>query len=114
MDNYFYVHAILLMIFEVSAQTLFKKYYIEMNIEKTAVLVMGLLLYSLSGIFVFKLLQYGSLGIVNVIWHILHFLSLFLVGRVIFGEKYTTKQVFACLLAFCSLYLFMTEEMDDR
>jgi drug/metabolite transporter (DMT)-like permease len=102
------------MIFEISAQTLFKTYYIETNMKKNAMLVVGLLLYSLSGVFVFKLLQYGSLGIINIMWHMLHFLSLFLVGRLVFREKYSAKQLVACVLALFSLYLFMTEQVDHH
>ena len=114
LDYTFFIYVLLLMIFEISAQSLFKTYYLTQSTTKNRMLVLGILLYSISGVFAFKLLQYGSLGIINIMWHMLHFLSLFLVGRVIFGEKYTAKQIVASLLAFCSLYLFMSEHTDHH
>jgi drug/metabolite transporter (DMT)-like permease len=100
------------MICEISAQTLFKSYHSDSSTSinrKNVKLATGFVLYSLSGVFAFKILEYGSLGVINIIWHMLHFFALFIVSSVIFGEKYNTRQIVASLLACGSLYLFMTE-----
>ena len=101
---------IILMCFEISAQVLFKKSY-SVDKNKRLILMIGILLYSISGFFASKLLAYGSMGMVNVVWHMFHFILLFIVGHFVFGEKYTNKQLFACILGMTSIYLFMLEGM---
>ena len=66
----------------------------------------GLLCSFLSGFFAYKLLQYGSLGVVNVIWHILHFIVLFVIGHYLLNEKLTLKNMLAVGLGMLSLALF--------
>ena len=112
LDLYFFIYVFTLMICEISAQTLFKSYHSDSSTSiksKNVQLATGLVLYSLSGVFAFKILEYGSLGVINIIWHMLHFFALFIVGSVIFGEKYNARQILASLLAGGSLYLFMRE-----
>lgn len=112
LDLYFFIYVFTLMICEISAQTLFKSYHSDSSTSiksKNVQLATGLVLYSLSGVFAFKILEYGSLGVINIIWHMLHFFALFIVDRVMFGEKYNARQILASLLAGGSLYLFMRE-----
>jgi len=112
LDLYFFIYVFTLMICEISAQTLFKSYHSDSSTSiksKNVRLATGLVLYSLSGVFAFKILEYGSLGVINIIWHMLHFFALFIVGSVMFGEKYNARQILASLLAGGSLYLFMRE-----
>lgn len=106
----FFIYVIILMFFEISAQVLFKKSY-SLDKNKSLILLVGILLYSISGYFAYKLLGYGSMGMVNIVWHMFHFILLFVVGHFVFGEKYTNKQLFACILGMTSIYLFMLEGM---
>ena len=80
----FYFLILLLIIIEVSAQYLFKLSYLKKNTLTNSYLtnkynnvnyyfIIGFILYSISGIFVYKVLEYGQLGVINVIWHLLHF-----------------------------------------
>jgi len=107
MNLLFYMFVLLSTISEVFAQYLFKishksklaNYYI----------VFGIILYALTGFFVFSLLKYEHLGVANVIWHLVHFFLLFLVGYLFLGEKLTKKQIIASMFGVLSLFLFMTE-----
>ena len=106
----FFIYVIILMFFEISAQVLFKKSYsLDKDKDKGFFLIVGILLYSISGYYASKLLGYGTIGMVNVVWHMFHFLFLFIVGHLVFGENYTNKQLLACILGMTSIYLFMTE-----
>ena len=98
------------MFLEISAQVLFKKYY-SLDKKNILYIIVGVLLYSMSGFFAFKILDYGSMGLINVVWHMLHFIFLFIVGYLVLGEKYTNEQLFACIMGLASIYLLMTETM---
>tara|TARA_B100000424_G_C22871702_1_gene464175 strand:+ start:643 stop:975 length:333 start_codon:yes stop_codon:yes gene_type:complete len=86
-------------LFKISHKTKLANYYI----------IFGIILYALTGFFVFNLLKYAHLGVANVIWHLFHFLLLFLVGYFFLGEKLTKKQIIASFFGVLSLFLFMTE-----
>ena len=107
MNLLFYLFVLLSITSEVLAQYLFKISYKTKLVN--SYLVIGIILYAFTGFFVFNLLKYANLGVANIIWHLLHFLLLFLVGYFFLGEKLTKKQIIASLLGIISLYLFMTE-----
>ena len=109
-DVYFYLYLFLITFFSIFSQYLFK------DIDSTRVsnknylyLVLGLLMYALTGYFIYKLLPYGNLLILNVIWHIVYFIVLFLVGYLLFKEKITFTKMFALILGIISLIIFMFE-----
>ena len=107
-DIWFLFYVLSLMAFEISGQVLFKKYY-SSDKNKNLILVTGILMYCISSLFVLKVLEYGSLGLINVVWHSFHFTIIFMVGHFVLGEKYTTKQLLASILGMLSLGLFMIE-----
>ena len=111
MNTTFLLYVVILMFFEISGQILFKKHYSATE-NKRLLLAAGILMYSISSFFVFKILGYGSLGVINVVWHVFHFTLICLLGMFVMGEKYTTKQLLACILGLISLVLFMTEEIE--
>ena len=116
----FYFLILLLIIIEVSAQYLFKLSYLKKNTLTNSYLtnkynnvnyyfIIGFILYSISGIFVYKVLEYGQLGVINVIWHLLHFFSLFFVSYYFLGEKLTNKKIIGSIFGIISLFLLMSE-----
>ena len=107
-DISFIFYALLLMTFEISGQLLFKKYY-SSNKNKNVIFAAATLMYCISSFFVFKVIKYGSLGLINVVWHAFHFTTIFMIGYFVLGEKYTTKQLLASILGLLSLGLFMIE-----
>ncbi len=107
MNKLFYLFVLLSIISEVLAQYLFKISYKTKFLN--TYLIFGIILYAFTGFFVFNLLKYTHLGIANVIWHIFHFLLLFLVGYIFLGEKLTKNQIVASIFGIISLFLFMTE-----
>tara|TARA_X000000368_G_scaffold389349_2_gene351633 strand:+ start:303 stop:635 length:333 start_codon:yes stop_codon:yes gene_type:complete len=107
MNKLFYLFVLLSIISEVLAQYLFKISYKTKFLN--TYLIFGIILYALTGFFVFNLLKYTHLGIANVIWHIFHFLLLFLVGYIFLEEKLTKNQIVASIFGIISLFLFMTE-----
>tara|TARA_B100000482_G_C12521093_1_gene264501 strand:+ start:309 stop:638 length:330 start_codon:yes stop_codon:yes gene_type:complete len=106
MNLLFYIFVLLSIISEVSAQYLFK---ISHNKSNNYYILIGIILYAFTGIFVFNLLKYHNLGVANVIWHLFHFLLLFFVGFYFLGEKLTNKQIIASIFGIVSLGLFMSE-----
>lgn len=128
----FYFLILLLIIIEVSAQYLFKLSYLKNSYLKNSYLtksnltnkynkynkvntkvnyyfIIGFILYSISGFFVYKVLEYGDLGVINVIWHLLHFFSLFFVSYYFLGEKLSNKKIIGSIFGIISLFLLMGE-----
>ena len=116
----FYFLILLLIIIEVSGQYLFKLSYLKKsNLTKSNLtnkynnvnyyFIIGFILYSISGFFVYKVLEYGDLGVINVIWHLLHFFSLFFVSYYFLGEKLTNKKIIGSIFGIISLLLLMSE-----
>ena len=112
LDVYFYLYLFSITFFSIFSQYLFK----DIDIDTTRVsnknylyLGLGLLMYTLTGYFIYKLLNYGNLLILNVIWHIVYFFVLFLVGYLLFKEKITFTKMIALILGIICLIIFMFE-----
>lgn len=117
--------------FELTGQFLWKSYYIKDNLNKLSsnpitklltnpitklltnltnknlLIILGLFFYTLSGIFVFKLLKYGDLTTINIIYHIIYFTGLFLVGYYLLNEKFNIKKLLASCIGLISIILFI-------
>lgn len=106
MKLYFYLFTILAIICEISAQYLFKLNYLKS--AKSLFVGLGVILYAFTGFFAYKLLKYESLGVANVIWHIIHFSALFLISIFVLKEKLNDQQLIALIFGFVSIFLFMT------
>ena len=72
-------------------------------------LIIGIVLYSIIGILAYQILQYGEIGVINIIWHLLHFMILFIVGYLFLDEKLSFKKTIACILGLISLVIFLLE-----
>lgn len=116
-DIYFYFYLFLITFFSIVSQYLFKQ--IEKNRGSNSVeankftninnlyLGIGLLMYTLLGFSIYKLLSYGSLIVLNIIWHLVYFIVLFIMGYIIYKEKYTFEKIIALIFGFISLVIFM-------
>ena len=121
-DIYFYLYLFLITFFSVVSQYLFKqieKNRVNNNVDlnkftniNNIYLVIGLLMYTLLGFSIYKLLPYGSLIVLNIIWHLVYFIVLFLMGYFIYKEKYNFEKVIALIFAFISLVIFMIYGID--
>jgi drug/metabolite transporter (DMT)-like permease len=121
-DIYFYLYLFLITFFSIVTQYLFKQ--IEKNRETKNVdlskftninnfyLGIGLLMYTLLGYSIYKLLPYGSLIVLNIIWHLVYFIVLFIMGYLIYNEKYNVQKIIALILGFISLSIFMVYGID--
>ena len=106
----FYVYAIMAIAFEVSAQVLFKK---SINLKKydvsSRLMVSGIILYALSGYCSYNLLKYHNLIVSNVIWHVLHFLLLFLISYFVFKESVGPRASIGVFFGIISMFFFITD-----
>jgi drug/metabolite transporter (DMT)-like permease len=121
-DFYFYLYLFLITFFSIVSQYLFKQ--IEKNRLNSSVdlnkftninnfyLLIGLLMYTLLGFSIYKLLPYGSLIVLNIIWHLVYFIVLFLMGYFIYKEKYNFEKIIALIFGFISLVIFMVYGID--
>jgi drug/metabolite transporter (DMT)-like permease len=109
-DNYFYVYLFLITLFSISSQYLFKK--IQKKELPYNYLIFGLVMYALLGFSIYKLLHYGNILILNIIWHLIYFILLFLMGYFIFQEKINFQKIVALLLGVISLSIFMIYGID--
>ena len=127
-DIYFFLYLFLITFFSVVSQYLFKQ--IEKNRENrenrenknvdltkftninNLYLGSGLLMYTLLGFSIYKLLPYGSLIVLNIIWHLVYFIVLFIMGYLIYNEKYNFQKIIALILGFISLSIFMISGID--
>lgn len=115
MNFIFYLYTLFAILSEVCAQYLFKKYHLSHsnNKEYKKYIVIGILLYALTGFFAFKLLNYEQLIVVNIIWHIFHFILLFFIGYFIFKEKLTIKKIIATIFGIICILIFLTDKDKD-
>ena len=108
-DIYFYLYLFLITFFSIVSQYLFKQ--IEKNGQNGAYnniyLAIGLAMYTFLGFSIYKLLPYGSLIVLNIIWHLVYFIVLFIMGYMIYNEKYNFQKIIALILGFISLSIFM-------
>ena len=109
-DTYFYVYLFLITLFSICSQYLFKK--IQKKELPYNYLIFGVLMYALLGFVIYKLLHYGNILILNIIWHLIYFILLFLMGYFIFQEKFNIQKLVALLFGVISLSIFMMYGID--
>ena len=121
-DIYFYLYLFFITFFSLVSQYLFKQ--IEKNRATNNVdvnkftninniyLGIGLLMYTLLGFSIYKLLPYGSLIVLNIVWHLVYFIVLFAMGYFIYNEKYNFQKISALIFGFISLVIFMISGLD--
>ena len=109
-DNYFYVYLFLITLFSIVSQYLFKK--IQKKEFDNKYLIIGVAMYALLGFCIYKLLHYGNILILNIIWHLIYFIILFLMGYFIFQEKINSEKIIALIFGFISLVIFMLYGID--
>ena len=112
-DIYFYIYLLFITIFSISSQYVFKQIHLIKNNNKHyLLLVLGLALYTLTGVCVYNILKYGNIIILNVIWHIVYFIILFLMGFFLFKEKIDINQIIALIFGMISVFIFMSYGID--
>tara|TARA_B100002051_G_C16678063_1_gene608182 strand:+ start:363 stop:671 length:309 start_codon:yes stop_codon:yes gene_type:complete len=73
--------------------------------KKAIYLIIGLIGYILIGYTFMRLLKFHNLGTANIVWHVMHFMILCLVGIFYYNEKYTLKEIIGIILGLMSFYL---------
>lgn len=86
----------------------FYDYLKRINAQDYKVII-GVFLYAVLGFVVSRVINYKQLIVYNIIWHLIHFLVLFLVGIYIFNEKLNTKKIVASALGLTAIGLFLTD-----
>ncbi len=134
MNPYFYLFTSFTIFFEIIAQSLFKLIHnhnnhnhnnnsntnsnINNNNNKIIKLFsqfkphyfyIAIVCYTLSGYFAYKMLKYEQLIVVNIIWHIIHFIILFIIGFYFFNEKLSNKKLVASFFGLISISLFLLD-----
>lgn len=98
---YKYLFPLIGVVIESMSDVLLKSYVQNNNIN---FLYLGILGYSLTAIFFVKLLKIHNLGTSNMLWHISHFIILFLISVFYFKEKYNKNDMLALMFGALSLY----------
>ena len=121
-DIYFYLYLFFITFFSLVSQYLFKQ--IEKNRATNNVdvnkftninnIYLGIvfLMYTLLGFSIYKLLPYGSLIVLNIVWHLVYFIVLFAMGYFIYNEKYNFQKIGALIFGFISLVIFIISGLD--
>jgi hypothetical protein len=104
-DSYFYFYLLAITFSSIASQYIFKKSYANDN--STILVVLGLAAYTFTGFCVYKILNYGNLVVLNIIWHLVYFSILFIIGFLIFKEKLNFQKLVALLFGLISLIIFM-------
>lgn len=107
--NYlFFIFVFFIIFCEISAQYLFKKSLISKQSQFNSLfLIIGIILYCIIGFLVFKILNYGEIIIINIIWHLLHFIILFLIGYFVFNEKLSFNKIVASIIGMIAIVIFL-------
>jgi len=112
MNNIIFITLIIISVFlETSAQSIMKNNitkYIQINISKQIRIVLGIFLYALLGLAVSYTINYKQLIEYNIIWHLFHFLVIFLIGIFIFKEKPSNQQIIGITLGIISIIILMS------
>jgi drug/metabolite transporter (DMT)-like permease len=113
-DSYFYFYLLFITIFSISSQYVFKKIHLIKNntYNHNFLLVLGLVLYTSTGFCVYNILKYGNIIILNVLWHLVYFIILFLMGYILFKEKITYQKMIALVFGMISVFIFMSYGID--
>lgn len=112
-DAYFYIYLLFITIFSISSQYVFKGIHsIKNNNKHYSLLVLGLALYTLTGICVYNILKYGNIIILNILWHLVYFTILFLMGYFLFKEKINSQKIVALIFGLISIMIFMAHGID--
>jgi hypothetical protein len=110
-DSNFYLYLLLITFSSIASQYIFKKAYANVNANPNAnvdaLVLLGLFQYTFTGYCVYKVLNYGNLLVLNIIWHLVYFIILFIIGFLIFKEKLNYQKIFALVLGLISLIIFM-------
>ena len=110
-DNYFYLYLFLITFFSIFSQYLFKVIQKNNNNKDNTYnnlyLGLGMVMYTVLGYCIYKLLSYGNILILNIIWHLIYFAVLFLMGYLLFQEKINFQKIVALFFGFISLVIFM-------
>ena len=107
-NSYFFILVLTIIICEVVAHYFFKKSINNKN--KKLFIFSGIILYSIVGSLAYLILQYGEIGVINLIWHLLYFIMLFIIGYIFLDEKLSVKKIVACIFGLISLTLFLLDE----
>jgi hypothetical protein len=98
-DNYFYMYLLLITFSSITSQYIFKKAYAyknanantnananaNTNVNVNLLVILGLIAYTFTGYCIYKVLDYGNLVVLNIIWHLVYFTILFIIGFLIFS-----------------------------
>jgi len=110
-DSYFYFYLLAITFFSIASQYIFKKSYVYANSNANAksniLVILGLCSYTFTGFCVYKILNYGNLVVLNIIWHLVYFSILFIIGFFIFKETINYQKLVALLFGLISLIIFM-------
>ena len=109
LDAYFYFYLLAITFFSITSQYIFKKAYVNVNTNSNTniLVILGLCAYTFTGFCVYKILNYGNLVVLNIIWHLVYFSILFIIGFLIFKEKLNYQKIVALLFGLISLIIFM-------
>ena len=94
-DTFFYLYLLLITFSSITSQYFFKQSYANVNANVNILIIMGLAAYTFTGYCVYKILNYGSLVVLNIIWHLVYFSILFIIGFLIFKEKLNYQKIIA-------------------
>ena len=119
-DKLFYFFLFFSVFFEIAAQYLYKLFYNKKildfgfgplipNLNNKFYILIGVIFYAFTGYFAFKILKYGELGVINIIWHLFHFFSLFLIGYFALGERLSLNKKIGCVFGIIALIFFMID-----
>jgi len=103
---YFYLYLLLITVSSISSQYIFKMAHVNIR-NANSLIIFGLLLYTFTGYCVYKLLNYGNLFILNIIWHLVYFIILFIIGFLVFKQKLNYQKIVALVFGLISLIIFM-------
>ena len=119
-DNYFYMYLLLITFSSITSQYIFKKAYayknananVNANVNVNLLILLGLAAYTFTGYCVYKVLDYGNLVVLNIIWHLVYFIILFVIGFLIFKEDLNYQKIVALVFGLISLIIFMSYGVD--
>ena len=94
----FFLFVFLIVFFEISAQYMLKKKFI---------LFFPIIFYAIIAYLLSYIINYHNLIFVNIIWHLIHFFVLFIIGLFIFNEKYNFYSGLALVFGIISIILFI-------
>ena len=85
------------------------------SISRSTALALGMMFYAIVGYFLYKSYYYEGMGHMNLVWNCMSTMTAFIIGYLLFGEKFNHFTCIAIILAIASIvFAYLSSDKNAR